>query len=430
LPRDGRQWSFVLVLSCFSLVGYALRMNISIAAVQMMPELHLTTAQVGQLFSGFLIGYTIFQIPWGIFGDRFGARSVLFIAALSWALASLLSGYLPGLVFRSSSAAFVSLYLARLLLGAGEAAGFPVAARAIASRMPSRRHALGYGAVIAGTAAGSALTPPIIARLITKSGWRASFYWSGAAAIALALIWLLVTGRDSAPGPLTRASLEPAGEDASSIRINAAPWWKLFTIPSVSLICASYFLESYVLYVFVFWSYLYLVQQRHFTLLQGGIYTGLPFLVAMVAVPIVGLVSDWLTERRGYVMGRRVPAICCMAVSGAFLAAAVMLPNALAAIGALSLSVASLLSVETVFWSSSMEIGQEYAGTCGAIMNTAGNLGGIVSTAAVPFLLARFGWPIAFGSASLLMLCSAIIWLKINPRGSSRTLPTKLSGEA
>lgn len=410
---------FVLVLSCFSLVGYALRMNISIAAVLMMPELHLSQVQLGELFSGFLIGYTVFQIPWGIFGDRFGARSVLCIAAISWGVTTLLCGLLPGLAFRSAASALASLYVLRLLLGAGEAAGFPVAARAIASRMPSRRHALGYAAVVAGTAAGSALTPPLIARLITTVGWRASFYWSAATAFVLAIAWSFVA-RSTATGDRAAAPKKAAVQSGNS---RSDPWWHLLKNSSVLLICASYFLESYVLYVFVLWSYLYLVQQRHFSLLRGGVYTGLPFLLAMLVVPVVGLLSDWLNERRGYLAGRQLPAMTGMVLSALFLFLTVTLANPHAAIAALACSVASLLSVEAIFWSSSIEIGREYAGTCGAIMNTAGNLGGIVSTAAIPLLVRRYGWNFAFGSSSVMIFCAALIWLKIHPRRGGSTYP-------
>ena len=170
------RFRFILTLSFFSLVGYVLRMNISVAAVFLVAELHLTTLQLGQIFSSFLIGYTIFQLPWGLFGDRFGARPVLCIAAVTWGITSLFTGLLPGLVLKAGITSFLALLTLRFLLGVGEAAGFPVAARAIASSMPKTQHGLGYSAVIAGTAAGSALTPPLISRLMVSVGWRASFY--------------------------------------------------------------------------------------------------------------------------------------------------------------------------------------------------------------------------------------------------------------
>ncbi|MBV9480921.1 MAG: MFS transporter, partial [Acidobacteria bacterium] len=58
----------------FSFVSYLERVNISIAAELMMPALSMTKLQMGQIFSSFLIGYAIFQIPAGLLGDSKGPR--------------------------------------------------------------------------------------------------------------------------------------------------------------------------------------------------------------------------------------------------------------------------------------------------------------------------------------------------------------------
>ncbi len=401
------RFRFILTLSFFSLVGYVLRMNISVAAVFLVAELHLTTLQLGQIFSSFLIGYTIFQLPWGLFGDRFGARPVLCIAAVTWGITSLFTGLLPGLVLKAGITSFLALLTLRFLLGVGEAAGFPVAARAIASSMPKTQHGLGYSAVIAGTAAGSALTPPLISRLMVSVGWRASFYITSCFAFALAAIWSIVTRNHSFT--ISETSTRSSEQTSSS-------WHQLLRMPAMWNLSLSYFFESYGLYVFIFWSYLYLVEQRHFTLLRGGIFTSLPFLTAMFAVPLVGYVSDVLTHRHGYTMGRRNLAIALMTVSAAFLFFTVRLDNPYLAVGALCMSVACLLSTESIFWSSSIAIGGDHAGAAGAIMNTAGNVGGILSTALLPVLLNHFGWSVAFGSSSALVFVSALLWLRIRPR--------------
>jgi ACS family glucarate transporter-like MFS transporter len=228
-----RSVSFILILSCFSLVGYILRMNISIAAAQMLPELHLTKVQLGKLLSGFLIGYTAFQIPWGVLGDRFGARYVLAAAALVWGVASFFTGLVPGLLLQAGSASFAALYLLRLLLGLAEAAGFPVAARAVASHMPGSRHGFGYAAVVAGTAAGSSIAPPLIAFLMTTRGWRASFYITSLFSFALAAVWLLVT-RPSIKGP-------GASRPSSTTAVDRASWKGLLREPMIWLLSASYF---------------------------------------------------------------------------------------------------------------------------------------------------------------------------------------------
>ena len=59
------RWWIVGMLTAFAFVSYLQRTNISVAAELMAPELHLSKVQMGQIFSSFLIGYAIFQVPWG-----------------------------------------------------------------------------------------------------------------------------------------------------------------------------------------------------------------------------------------------------------------------------------------------------------------------------------------------------------------------------
>lgn len=79
-------------------LSYLLRTNISVAAKLMMPELGIDEVGMGRVFGAFLLGYSVFQVPWSIAGDRWGVRVPLAI---------------------------------RFLLGFGEAAMYPLPARAV-----------------------------------------------------------------------------------------------------------------------------------------------------------------------------------------------------------------------------------------------------------------------------------------------------------
>jgi MFS transporter, ACS family, glucarate transporter len=59
------RWLIALMLAVFAFVSYVQRMNISVAAELMMPELLLSKMQMGQIFSSFLVGYAVFQVPAG-----------------------------------------------------------------------------------------------------------------------------------------------------------------------------------------------------------------------------------------------------------------------------------------------------------------------------------------------------------------------------
>jgi hypothetical protein len=67
--RSSVRWFVAAMVAGFAFVSYLERMNISVAAASMMPELSLSKTQMGQVFSSFLWGYAIFQVPAGKAGD-------------------------------------------------------------------------------------------------------------------------------------------------------------------------------------------------------------------------------------------------------------------------------------------------------------------------------------------------------------------------
>jgi len=181
----------VTFLAALSLVCYVLRMNISVASKFLLVEFGLTQIQIGQVFSSFMLGYALFQLPAGILGDRWGPRRVLTLAAIWWGTTTVLTAIIPGLLANTALGALGGLIAIRFLLGVGEAATYPVATRAIASWIPPSGRGLANAIVIAGATLGAASTPPLVSWLMVSYGWRMSFYVTGLAAFLLAIIWWL-----------------------------------------------------------------------------------------------------------------------------------------------------------------------------------------------------------------------------------------------
>src|ERR1700677_2350788 len=96
-------------------ITYVERVNVSTAASVFQQELHLSSLQVGLVFSAFAYPYLIFQIIGRWVSDRFGARLTLTVSALIWAVATLLTGLAGGLT---------AMLCARVMLGLGEGATF------------------------------------------------------------------------------------------------------------------------------------------------------------------------------------------------------------------------------------------------------------------------------------------------------------------
>jgi len=399
------------MLFCFSFLSYLLRMNISVAQHAMVPELGLSDIQVGAVFSAFMFGYSLLQLPAGIFGDRFGPRPVLACAALAWAFLTLLTGIIPGKVVKGAFPAFVSLLIVRFLFGAAAAATYPVAARAVANWMPERKHAFSNAVVIVGAPVGSAVTAPLIAYVMQTLGWRATFCLTGMLPGILAIIWWRRVP-DQSQNQITQVEEQVSSSNA---KVNASSWWSQIRSGNVALLCASYFLNSYVMFIFVFWLFKYLTDVRRFSVVGSGWATSLPFVAASFALPSFGYLSDRLSARRGTLWGRRAVAMGCLFCAGTLLFLGAATSTVWLALTAISLSVAFVFSTEGCYWSTAIGLSGPHAGAAGGLMNTAGNLGGVASTIAVPLLVRILGWYGMFAVASALAILGALLWLLIRP---------------
>jgi ACS family glucarate transporter-like MFS transporter len=422
VPATAVRWRIVALLAGVSLISYALRTNISIAAALMRSDLHLSQVQLGHIFSAFLIGYAVFQVPAGALGDRFGPRVVLTAAAAIWGLTTLMTGALPGIVGGAAGALAV-LIAVRFLLGVAEAATYPVAMSAVGVWMAPSERAFANSLVIAGMALGSAFMPPLMARVMLASGWRMSFYVTSMLGFLIAALWWWYArddpSRHAGVSEQERRAIaagrpSPGTSDgAASTGRRRVIHWPLLRNRNMVLISASYFLDSYVLAMFVFWFYLYLVDERGFSILKSGAFSSLPWIVALILVPIAGRLCDILSAKRGRRVGRRVVAMTALAISSVLLLWGARTADPMLAIAVLSLSVGCSMSTEGPFWSSAVDISGPHAGTAGGIMNTAGNLGGVAQASLVPLLVQQFGWVPALATGSLLGLVSALLWLFI-----------------
>jgi MFS family permease len=112
------------MLFAFAFTGYVQRTSVAVAAERMMPELDLTQVEVGWLFTAFLFTYAIFQLPGALIGQVWGPRRMLAAIGLTTVLASVLTAASP--LLAAAGVLLGALLLARSLLGAAQAALFPV----------------------------------------------------------------------------------------------------------------------------------------------------------------------------------------------------------------------------------------------------------------------------------------------------------------
>jgi ACS family glucarate transporter-like MFS transporter len=400
------RWFVVATLFGLSFASYMERMNLSVAAELMMPALSLTKSDLGIIFNSFLLGYAVFQVPAGWLGDRFGSRIVLGLSALAWGVLTVLSGMLPGVISRTAAATVALLVALRFLLGVAEASTFPVGARAVHQWMDPERRGLGSSLMLTGSSVASAFTAPFVSWSMLRFGWRASFYLTSVVAFAIALLWLSFT--QAAP---------PSGQPApvAPSRRQAGRWLNT----NVVLLSLSYVSEGYLLFMFVSWLYIYLVEVRGFSLANGGLVAALPWLAAIAATPLGGFLSDRIAVRFGRIASARILIMTGYTSSGVLLLAAALVHARPLAVLALCISLGSLYLAESSFWTTAISISGSDAGVVSGFMNTIGILGGIISTSIVPPLVKHYGyrgWIAAFSSGTAMGLFSAALWWVLGKR--------------
>ena len=291
-------------------------------------------------------------------------------------------------------------------------------ARSFSTWFPVRERGRANGIMFLGSRLGGMLSAPLALLLVKQAGWRAAFVVFGSVGIVWAVAWYSWYRDRPAEHPaITAAELEWIQQDqrrssASSV-VQSTPWRRLLRSRNLYAICAMYFGFGYGLYFYFTWLPTYLIKVLGFSLLGGGLFAALPFLLAGIADVVGGYLTDHLTRTRGLRAGR------CYLGCGAFLSCAALvfastLP--LPPVAKALLLAAALASADLALgacWAAPIDIAREHAGVVTGFMNTVGNLGGTVAPLVVGYAVDRLAsWTLAF-------YITALVYDAIN-RESSR----------
>jgi sugar phosphate permease len=227
-PRGKIRWTVVFWLLVGGIINYLDRANLSIAAPQMMKELHLTNTDIGLMGTVFSWTYAIMQLPSGWLVDRFGAKKVYSISVIWWSVATFITGLC------SKLSAFLGT---RLLLGIGEASCFPTSAKITSYWFPTKERGLATGFWDSSSKWGPAIAPPLLVTILVAYGWRALFIITGILGIVFILFFILFYRNPKQSKRLSAEELRyiqdgGAGEE-QNIQASKVKWRTLFKYRSV-----------------------------------------------------------------------------------------------------------------------------------------------------------------------------------------------------
>jgi MFS family permease len=397
----------VLGLLCLMyLITYVDRVNAGTAANEIRKEMSSSYLQLGFVISAWAYPYIVFQILGGWMGDRFGPRSTLFVCGVIWATATILTGLAGSLL---------TLFLVRLLLGVGEGATFPVATRAMQAWTPASRRGFAQGLTHSFARLGNAVTPPIVASLISVVTWRGSFVVMGVVSLVWVLAWVWYFRDVPAKHPsITPAELDrlpnrgrpPEGVSAGAIQI---PWKRL--AKRMLPVTVVYFCYGWMLWMYLNWLPTYFLNVYNLNIARSALFSSAVFAAGVGGDYLGGVISDAILTRTGDRRKARVHfvavAFCCSFVS--------LLPIFMTS--ELSIVVLSLASAfffaELVIgpmWAIPMDIAPMYSGTASGFMNTGSAVAAVLSPVTFGYLIDRtHNWNFPFiGSLGLLLLGAAL----------------------
>lgn len=407
-------WLFIL-----SGVAFLDRTDISITGLQISHEYSLNNQQLGWIFSAFLIGYAVFQVPAGWLAARFGPRHVLTLGVLSWCAATAVTALLPT-ELRQPILLLVGL---RFALGAGESVIYPAANQFVARWVPLDERGIINGLILAGVGAGSGLTPPLLAWLITHYGWRAAFWFSAVVGLAACTVWWQ-TSRDTpeehpavSPAELREIHeglpVHPTGQSATEPPIIS--WRAMLHRRDLAALMLGYFSFGYVAWIFFSWFFLYIAQVRGFDLRSSSYYAMLPFLSMTVCCLAGGALSDGLTLRYGLRVGRCWLAAASQVATALFLVLGSQVHNPSLAAVILAGGAGALYVSQSSYWSVSVDIAGPSTGVFSSMVNMGGQIGGAATASLTPWLAQRYSWTMSFSVAAALTVASALCWLTVHP---------------
>ena len=412
-PRT--RWLILGLLFAISVVTYIDRVNISVTARQMMPALGLTDQQMGYIFSAFVIGYALFQVPGGWLGDRWGARIVLTIGLLWWSCFTAVTAIAATSPLVGPLGIVGALVFVRFLLGLGEAVALPTFNRTVTDWFPAHERGLGIGIAIGGIGVGSAMTPPLAAWIMVNYGWQIAFYLSAALGMGLAVIWWLLARDRPADHPLEQRENIAVSTEKGPAQSSAIPWTTLRNTPTVWWLVLSYACLGYVAYVYMSWFYLYLVNVRGFNVLRGGLFAAAPFVAILVFCPLGGWATDRLALKYGLTRGRRFIGLAGMVLAAVFIACGAVMESPYPAIASLSLGAGWLYFSVGAYWSSTSDLSKIHAGSLSGLMNMGANIGGAISPTVTPWIAEQWGWSFSLSAAALIALTGGLMWMWIDP---------------
>ncbi|WP_426337546.1 MFS transporter [Pseudoduganella sp. R-31] len=395
------RWTILAMLFAITTINYADRATISIAGPEIKKELGLSAVQMGFIFSAFAWSYVVAQLPGGWLLDRFGSKITYFFGIFLWSAFTLLTGAAGSF---AGGAAVAVLFTLRMLVGAAEAPSFPGNSRIASAWFPTHERGLAAAVFNSAQYFATVLFAPIMGWLVHSYGWHSVFYVMGSLGIVMAFVWLkTIHGPKDHPGinadelryiqeggALVDLESGNRGKQAAAVNTLACIRELLSNRMLLGVYIGQYCITT-LTYFFLTWFPVYLVQERHMTILKAGFVASLPAIAGFLG----GIFGGWLSDRlakAGYSLSvsRKVPIVLGMLMSMSMIACNYLQADTLV-VAVMSLAFFGK-GVGALGWAVVSDTSpKEAGGLSGALFNTFGNSAGITTPIVIGYIVEATG---------------------------------------
>lgn len=398
----------IMVLLGFML-NYALRVNLTIAIVEMIYDQkdnltavanitngthHVTehpghveqtrffwdTKQKNLVLGCFFWGYVMTELPGGRLAEIIGARRVFGYSTL---LASILTLLTPA----SASAGFGWIVAVRVVLGVLLGATWPAILPMASKWIPPMDRSKFMSNMMA-SSLGAAITMPICGFLIAHFGWESAFYFTGIIGVLWSVAWFAVVYDSPAQHPRITESernylMKALPQDNNKKGPMPVPWKSLLSSSPVWAIIITHGASVFGYFTVVNQLPTYVESILHFNIKHNGLLSSLPYLGKYLCALVSSVLADYL---------RRSGKLSTTTARKLFTGFAVGIPGLLM-IAQASLgddrvwSIAMFTSALTIngavtagYLGNGLDIAPNFSGTIFGLANTLSSFGGWAST--------------------------------------------------
>ncbi|MCW8275125.1 MFS transporter [Pseudomonas sp. PCH199] len=300
-----RKYAWIVFALTFGLLisDYMSRQVLNAVFPMLKGEWSLTDGQLGLLSGVVALMVGLLTVPLSLVADRFGRVKSLALMALLWSLATL------GCALAQD---YQQMFIARFMVGVGEAAYGSVGIAVVISVFPKHMRATLASAFMAGGMFGSVLGMALGGTIAAKLGWRWSFAGMALFGLLLAMLYPLI---------VKEARIAPQRSENKTLAKVERPLRTLFSSRSVIATYIGSGLQLFVGGTVIVWMPSYLNRYYDMATDKAGGMAAIIVLCSGAGMILCGMLSDRLCRKSPERKVALAIAYClgsCMLLSVAF----------------------------------------------------------------------------------------------------------------